>query len=197
MQHRSVSQFVREWLPALLGGFCVVVAVLFLLVNQGKARQQIVELRQAGENLIEAAQNIEMAAVTPDESQRLKAAGDELDARITTAMKPGLIQAELMETARRAKLDVREIQPVQAGARPPGDPSRNYPCYRVSVRGTYRQIAEYLELCKAQRVPARVKALQVSRDGPVGDAKPADSLAATITVEVFQFHDDVAAQVKG
>lgn len=181
---------IKQWVPASIGLAIVVASLIFAVTRQSAVTQDIQQLTQLGENLTQTADIARQGARTPSEARELQSEKDDLQTRLRDATMPGLVQAELMAAARAAQLDVREIQPL-TGSTPAGSSTSNaYPGYRVSVRGSYPQIAEYMTACKDLRLPARVRSFRVSPVAAVApDGQPVVGqkgiLTAEITVEAF------------
>lgn len=194
MTRGSTNTILREWLPAALGATFVVGAGVFAMAQRGAAREAITELHQLSDTLMATAAMTQATAISPDPVTDLPQRRAELESRAGEAMQPATIQAELMTTARAARVNVREIQPVPSAARA-DSVGTSYPAYRVRVSGAYAQIAEYMQRCKAQRVPARVVCFtlnpELNSDGSAGAL-----LAADITVEIFQLPTEAVRLVK-
>ncbi|MFQ5412271.1 MAG: hypothetical protein ACE5EC_08225, partial [Phycisphaerae bacterium] len=69
--------------------------------------------------------------------------------------------------------------------------TRDFPHYRITMRGSYQQIAEYMRKCAWQRIPVRVVGFSL---GPADDtsARRAGTLEARITVEAFHAGEGIA-----
>ncbi len=172
---------IKVWLPPVAGLCLVFVSAGYAWSIKTSAAEEIDRLHELGCSLNNAAQDVQ-GALSPDEAKKLEDKDKDLRSRMDDAKKPGLIQAELMASARKAQLEVREIQPVAAAAKTPGAPTASF---RVSVTGTYQRIAEYMQLCRSQRLPVRVTALRLIRlTNEKG--RPLEKLTADITVEAFQ-----------
>lgn len=194
MTRGSTNAILREWLPAALGATFVVGASVFAMAQRGAAREAITELHQLSDTLMATAAMTQATAISPDPVTDLPRRRAELESRAGEAMQPATIQAELMTTARAARVNVREIQPVPTAARADAV-GTSYPAYRVRVSGDYAQIAEYMQRCKAQRVPARVVRFTLTPELN-SDGAASALLAADITVEIFQLPTEAVRLVK-
>lgn len=174
-------QQIKVWLPSLAGVCLVFISAGYAWSIKTSAAQEIDRLHELGSSLNSAAQDVR-GTLSPDEVKTLEDKQKDLRARMDDATKPGLIQAELLASARKVQLEIREIQPVAAGAKTSGASTANF---RVSVTGTYQRIAEYLQLCRSQRLPVRVTALRLIRRTDE-KGRPLEKLTADITVEAFQ-----------
>jgi len=182
MRQSLTAQNIRNWSAPVLGLLAIVVAAGFALSRPYRLQKEINELATIGATLNQSAHNLERTVTSPGQRSELREKMQDLARRTEEARKPGLLQAELMQTARNGYLEVREILPVSTGQM---DPSRaELPKYRVSVAGNYRQIAEYMEACTRQRIPARVRSFRVSH-ATNPDGTPSGLLLAEITVEGF------------
>lgn len=175
---------MRAWLPPLVGLCIVLVSAGYAWSLKTTAAQEIDQLQELGATLDSAVQSAQGIMLSPAECRQLEEREKNLRLRIEDVKKPGLVQAELMASARKAQLNVREIQPI-AGAKTAGAAVPSCPNYRVSVEGSYRQIAEYLHLCKNQRLPVRVTGLRMGRSAD-NNGQLSDTLTADITVEAFE-----------
>jgi hypothetical protein len=175
---------IRAWLPAALGILSVVGAGAFATLRQSRAADDIARLDGVGSELSKAAAHVQSAAMSPGAGRVIRARREVLTTRMQDAMKPGLYQAELVKAARDIGLSVREIRPEGQRHASPGEVRQDYPAYRVSVFGSYRHIAEFMESCKTLRLPARVRTFRVS--APTGQEQRSDQLSADITLEAFQ-----------
>ncbi|GMU33709.1 MAG: hypothetical protein HS101_17885 [Planctomycetia bacterium] len=182
MRQSFTRQNLRNWSAPLLGLLAIVFAAGFAVTRPYRLEKEINELAMIGATLNQSAQVLERTVTSPEQRSELREKMQDLTLRAEEARKPGLLQAELMQTARNGHLEVREILPVSTGHI---DTSRaELPKYRVSVAGSYRQIAEYMEACTRQRIPARVRSFRVSH-ATNPDGSPSGLLLAEITVEGF------------
>lgn len=180
---KLISQ-VRRWLPVAASIGALALASVYALSREKVAAEGIREMNYLGTTLSDAAQQARDGTRSREELGRLVAEKNDLQKRMAESLEPSLVQAELMKSAKEAGLTLREIQPVKATPESrvavPG-----YPRYRIRAGGNYQQIAEYLQLCSRQRLPARVVEFSV-RPPPQEDAAQSGALAAEITVETFQ-----------
>lgn len=183
----QTARHLREWLPAAVSIAAVLVAAGYAVTKTASAADEIREARELAWTLGSTADQVEKTAISPDQIEQLKARRKDLEHRMLEARKPGLIVPELTEAARTVGLDVREIQPARVTGPGAGGQNRpEYPRYRIMVHGSYRQIAEYMELCEQQRIPARVKEFRVARRTGGESAGSEAALTADIVVEAFQ-----------
>lgn len=191
------TRTLRSWLPCTGGVVFVFVAICFAASRLAATKQDISELTALSAQLGEAAQIMCATTMAPEKSEALQDQQADLRQRVREAGMPALVQAELMSTARTAGLDVKEIQPVAAPGQARdkgGDASGSG--YRVQVSGTYQQVAEYMLICRRQRLPARVRAFRISR--PLTEqGRPAPLLTADITLESFQPADGTLRLARG
>lgn len=178
---------MRRWAPPIFGVSAVVAACVYTVTRQSRVDSGIRELETLSATLDQSAGVLEGAVITPEKQDELRRKKETLLARSEEVQKPGLLQAELMQSARDAHLEVREILPVTSGQSNSKDGV--LPTYRVSVAGTYRQIAEYMEACTTQRLPARVKQFRVSH-AISSDGKLTGMLLGEITVEGYSSRDN-------
>lgn len=182
MRQSFTGQDIRNWIAPLLGLFAIVIASGFAATRPYRLEEGINELATIGVTLNQSAQVLERTVTSPEQRSELREKMQDLTRRTEEARKPGLLQAELMQSARNGYLEVREILPVSTGQIDPS--SAELPKYRVSVAGSYRQIAEYMEACTRQRIPARVRSFRVNH-ATNPDGSPSGLLLAEITVEGF------------
>lgn len=204
---RPIGQVFRGWLPALFGVLAVLAASVYVVARQSAVREGITELRQLSDRLSEAAAIAQSTVLTSEKVALADARREELEQRIREAHMPGLIQAGLMDSAREANLNVREIQPAHAAQQRGDNGAAAFPSYRVRVSGTYQQIADFMQICKTQRLPARVTAFHMTNEtnqegeavlySATREGTPRQILAAEITVEVFQLPHSAIKLVKG
>lgn len=180
---------IRSWGPPAFGVCAIVASCFYAISRQSRVESGIRELETVGATLGRSAGVLKGAVASPERLKEIRDRKIDLTARKEDARKPGLLQAELMQSARNVNLDVREILPVASTSGTVQSTGEFvYPMYRVSVVGTYRQIAEYIEACSNQRLPARVKSFRVSV-ATGSDGKPRNALLAEITVEGFLLPD--------
>ena len=183
---------LKAWIPPLAGLCIVFVSAGYAWSLKTSAAQEINQLHELGTTLDSAVQSAQGVMLSPEDCRTLEKRESHLRQRIEDVRKPALVQAELMASARKAQLNVREIQPI-AAAKTPGAEEPSCANYRVSVTGSYQQIAEYLHLCRSQRLPVRVVGLRMGRAAD-SNGQLTDTLSADITVEAFE---PPAAKKKG
>lgn len=191
------TRTLRKWLPCTGGVLFVFGAICFAASRLAATRQDISELTALSAQLGEAARVMCASTMAPEKSDELQAQQEDLRQRVREAGMPALVQAELMSTARTAGLDVKEIQPVAApgqGRDKGGEASGSG--YRVQVSGSYQQVAEYMLICRRQRLPARVRAFRIIRP-LTEDGRPAPLLTADITLESFRPADGTLRVARG
>ncbi len=180
---------VREWLPAIAAVGAVVLATSYTLSRKAHAAQGIRQASELGDSLTAMATIAQDRTLGQADLRQLGDLVEDLQSRMADAREPSLVQAELMQSAGKAGLVLREIRPLPEVNRPGGkDAAPDYQRYRVSLTGTYRQIAEYMQLCGRQRLPARAVEFQVRPVEP-GEWTDDVALIADITVEAFQPFD--------
>jgi hypothetical protein len=150
--------------------------------SRATASQRIDALDQLSASLNRAVEEAQTQRPDPTESAKIESQREELRRRLAESAEPGMVQAELMASARNVGLNVRDLQPVPSNA--DRKDAATYPCYRVTVRGAYAQLCDYMQVCKKQRVPARPVSFRVT---PVPDDKgrPTAELQAEIVLESF------------
>ncbi len=175
----------REWLPAVLMTLSVLAAGYFASTRKTLAEERIQNLDALGLTLSESAAEACHRTILPQEQAEVSTARRDLQQRLADVLQPSLVQAELVQSAVAAGVTLKEISPLPAvlqSGRPGALPT--YPRYRLRVQGTYRQVANYLDLCGRQRLPARVTGLILASRSMSEDLPP-DQLSAEITVESF------------
>jgi Tfp pilus assembly protein PilO len=179
---------LKPWMVPTLSVCFAVLAGAYALSKQQCAGASIRELEQLAAELSGVSGQAQAGSVSPIDAEALRANRQDLERRMEESTKPGMVQAELMASAKKAGLDVREVQPISAHSSEKGAGTFRYPIYRVSVQGSYPQIAEYLHLCRAQRVPARPTGFRVGPTSASNDVSGgrAGGLQAEITMEAFQ-----------
>ena len=178
-------RMLQRWAPPILGVSAVVASCVYVVTRQSRVDTGIRELEILSATLDQSAGVLEGTVISPGKQKELHRKKAELQARSEDVRKPGLLQAELMQSARNANLEVREILPVAGQS---GSTDEVYPTYRVSVAGTYRQIAEYVEACATQRLPARVRRFKINHVLSA-DGNLTGTLLGEITVEGFSWRE--------
>jgi len=182
----SLGAIVKTWVPAVAGVTALVLALCLVHSRRAMAAARIDTLGLVACDLSESAERVQALTRRGEDLIDVDQRRKELDRRMADSCMPGLVQAQLMSAARKVGLQVHGIQPITAAIRLPGSAGPPaYPNYSVSVSGEYRQIAEYMDACTRQPLPARVKRFAVARqkDEAGGVRK---GLEAEITVEAFQ-----------
>ena len=178
------------WVTPAASFLGVVAAICFTASRQMRSAEGIEEVRRLGADLSEVASRAVSGILSPQQAKAIESRRDEMEQRYADAGKPAILQAQLVEAATAAGLVVREILPIPGAApiavgpnSPKPEPS--YPAYRVSLEGSYQQIATYMENCKHQRLPARVMSLHME---PAKDPESVSKnlLWAEISLEIFQ-----------
>ena len=182
---------IREWLPAVLVVCALTLTTSYAVLKKTSAAQDISELENLGALLSDAAELAENGALSQEETDRLTSQRKKLEDRMADTLEPSLVQAELMKSATKAGLVLREIYPTkQPGTSTARNKSTGYPRYRVLVAGSYTAISEYMQLCSRQRLPARVREFQV-RPSPSEAGERSNTLVADIVVEAFRQESQV------
>lgn len=186
----KVLSTLKDWLPAGAAVGAVVFAVGYTFSRKAEIAQEIQAMRALASSLSETATTVERGVVSMEETSSIQARRTDLEQRLEDCEKPGLVVPQLSEAARASGLRVLEIEPAR---RPDGkkraDAEEPLPSYRVSVRGAYAQIAEYLQGCARLRIPVRVIGLRVTPDDSPS-ARAAGTLKADITVEALRVSED-------
>jgi hypothetical protein len=194
----QVNGQVREWIPAAASICAVLLTAAYAVTKESRAADGIRDASVLASSLIDAATAAEKTARSAGQVEELAQKRNDLERRMEDSRKPSCVVAELSETARKAGLTVRQIQPsgpVGRGA-VQQDQRKDYPQYRIQVHGTYAHIAEYMALCGSQRIPARVREFRMGRiSGP--EAAEDGKLAAELVVEVFQPIEPEKSGTKG
>ncbi len=194
---KQISKQLGDWLPAILSILAVVIAAGYAVTKTASAADEIREARELARTLGSTADQVAKSVITPNQIDQLKARRKDLEHRMMDARKPGLIVPELTDASRTIGLDIREIQPVRVNGPTAGrEAEPRNPRYRIMVNGSYMQIAEFMELCEQQRLPARVKEFRLARRSKDDSGNPEKALTADIVVEVFQ-SDDAMPQEEG
>lgn len=177
---------IKEWLPAMTAVAAMIIASCYAVSRTALAAEGIHEVNDLAATLSETAKRAQTSTRSQDEIKELKARKEHLECRMADVMKPSLVQAELMQSASKVDLEIREAQLLaDRGQVKQKEGSVRYPRYRILVSGTYRQIAEFMHLCSEQRLPARVTEFRLRRSEAAGPEEEL-KLTADITVEAFQ-----------
>lgn len=177
------SSNIREWWPLAGALVALTIATGYAVSRSSQAAEGIQKANDLGASLSHAAAEVRDSTLAQDDVQRLSDQKRDLQQRLADTKQPSLIQAELVKSAKEAGLTLREIQPIR-GSTAGKKESDSLAQYRLTMQGTYPQMAEYLRCCTTQRLPARVVTLDlrpVRREG-----EESARLTADITVEAFQ-----------
>ncbi|MCK6457467.1 MAG: hypothetical protein L6Q92_13185 [Phycisphaerae bacterium] len=159
----------------------VVLGLVTLWWNRVQVASMIAEMNATSAQAMRASSELRERCVPADERARIAALEKDMADRFRDAKNPALVVAGLSETCRRFHTTVHEIVPVPSDR--PGNPhAKAARRYRLIVSGTYRQLAELLDGCATQRLPARIIELQI--EPAAGD--PARPLRAQVIVECFE-----------
>lgn len=175
----SLRMRIQVWVPPVLAISAVLASANYGFSKRGIAAERVQELQQIGSRLSQASELVTLGTARPETLEEIKSLRQDFELRMSESIKPGVVQGQLVASARSTGLELREVQPVTDL---PG--VQVFPAYRVSVEGSYRQISEFMQACKVQRVPARVVSFRVS---PAVDAqgKPKGPLKAELVMESF------------
>lgn len=186
---KTRMQVIREWFLPGMAVAAMFATSAFALIAYSDAGTTLKHFNRVGVFLSDVATRAVAGTMTP---QQVKATEDEsfdLEQRMQDSRKPGLFQAQLVDTAGAAKLRVREIRPMpsQGASIGPGPATDALalPVYRVSVDGGYREIAAFMDDVKRQRLPARVLGFRVLTVVRESDSDVA-GLPAEIDIEAYQ-----------
>ncbi len=184
MQMSPRLREVKSWLGPVASVCAVLLSAGYGFSKKGLASEQIRDLSEVGTRLSDAADIVQLGAVRPEQAAQVENQMKDLEQRMSESCKPGTVQGELVASARKAGLDLREVQPVASQLGTSTNGVVTNPSYRVMVEGSYRQISEFLQVCKTQRVPARVTSFRVV---PAVDeqGKPRVGLKADMVMESF------------
>jgi len=188
------STVMRDWLPMIAAVCAVVAAAIYAHTRQAHAAEEMHEAQDLAASLSAAADLAASGTLSTQDIETLNTLQQDLEHRMADTLEPSLVQAELMKSAGIVGLVLRGISPLQRAYRAPDqNPAAAYPRYRVLVSGTYQQVAEYMQLCSRQRLPARVTEFHIRRAAGE-DEMSATELNADITVEAFQPHSSDEGQ---
>lgn len=184
---------------ASIAGIVAVVglAMTGLFWVQGDLERSVRELNTKSEQALLTAVELNRRCVKADERQRVSALQADIEARLRDLESPAMVVAGLSETCRRFGVTVMEISPVMAepGAAPTSPLSANAAKrYRLVLGGTYRQLAELLDGCARQRLPARVREFSISPVAPTGSDH---RLTAELVLECFRLKQKDVANNQG
>ncbi len=184
MQMSTRLREVSSWLGPIASVCAVLLSAGYGFSKKGLASEQIRDLSEVGTRLTEAADLVQLGAVRPEQAAQVENQMKDLEQRMGESCKPGTVQGELVASARKAGLDLREVQPMATSMGSPTKGVVTYPSYRVMLEGSYRQISEFLQVCKTQRVPVRATSFRVV---PAVDeqGKPRAGLKADMVLESF------------
>lgn len=179
---------IKAWIPSLIAGCAVILAGGYLSSRQAQAAAGIRELTDIGAMLSSTALLVRSSTLSLEDVEALEAREKELQDRMTDALEPSLVQAELMQAANRAGLILREISPIRSGSPRTGRKgTAEPPLYRVLVSGSYKAVAGYMQHGCRQRLPVRVVECRLRRTVSSDDAGET-RLTADLTVEAFHPH---------
>ncbi len=179
---------IKEWTPAVAALCAVVGATGYALSRQAQVAEGIQDMGSLATSLTQTASVVEGSVRTPKQLAELHEQRRDLKQRRQDSLKPALVVPQLSETARGAGLSVLGIAPVGNTRRSPTELEAGLPeyaNYRVVVRGSYEQIADYMHGCQSQRIPVRVIGVNIE---PLSEraSSAGEGLRAEIVVEAFQ-----------
>jgi len=179
---------IKEWTPAVAALCAVLGATGYAISRKAHVAKGLQDMRIVAASLTQTASAVQCGVRTPEQIAELNEQRRDLRQRRQDSLRPAIVVPQLSEAARRAGLSVLEIAPAGNTRRSQAeieDGMPQYPNYRVVVRGSYEQIADYMHGCQGQRIPVRVVAANIApfleKDGSAGDG-----LRAEIVVEAFQ-----------
>lgn len=181
----SVRSIIKDWLPPVASVAAVLLTATYAVTRQSRAAEGIQNASQLAATLTDTATLAAETTRSPQAIQEMADRRTALERRMQDALKPGTVVSALADLAGKASLTVHEIQPKAETGQPSDQTSPVYPAYRILVQGTYAAIAEYMERCKEDSIPARVRELHVFRDRAATGEHPEDGLMAEIVVETF------------
>ncbi len=173
-------QGIKEWAGCAFAIALVIGASTYALMRGSSVGAEIRTLQTAADSLNQSAQQAPAAVIDANELEQLSRRRADYEARIRDSAKLGLVVSQLSEEARKAGLQIVEIEP----RRPRDANNARYPLFRVTVVGDYQRIATYMHGCRNQRIPARVVEFSVFPASDVTTSSPR-VLKADITVEAF------------
>lgn len=188
---------IREWIPAGMAVAAVLITAAYAVTKTLHAQEGIRRAGNLASALSNTATTAESTTLTAEQIAELKTRRDDLEERVREAGRAGCVVAQLTETARAEGLSIQEIQPLHStGRNGAAQETFAYPRYRIIVQGTYQQVAEYMDRCKSQRIPARVMEYRIARTAS-REASAGGQLTADIIVEAFQSQAGAAQPGKG
>ncbi|MCB9854592.1 MAG: type 4a pilus biogenesis protein PilO [Phycisphaerales bacterium] len=174
------SASIREWAGCAIAIALVIGAAVYALARGTRVGADIRTLRLAADSLNVSAQEAPTAVIDAGELERVSRMRVDFQSRLRDSMKLGLVVTQLSEEARRAGLQIVEIQP----QRPRDMNSARFPLFKVTVVGDYQRIATYMGGCRQQRIPARVVDFNIV-PATEGGEHVTGQLRADITVEAY------------
>ena len=188
----------KDWFPAIGALFAVMVGAAYTVAAAAQVSGNIQEMKHLGAALTDTATGVEIGVLSSEQIEIVQSRRRDLEGRMNDSHKQGLVVSQLSEAARKAGLAILEILPIRSsGAAVRHDDLRTSPIYRVSLRGKYRQIAEYMQNCTGQRIPVRVIGFRITPVQPENGQGRAEILRAKITVEVFLSPSPAIEKLKG
>lgn len=186
---KTKLQSIREWLVPWTAVAALCVTAVCAVIAYSDAGTSLKQFDRMGVFLTDVAARAVAGTMTPQQVKAMEMESLDLEQRLQDSRKPGLFQAQLVDTAGAATLRVREIRPMPSQNGPGGSgmatDAAALPVYRVLVEGGYRQIAAFMDDVKRQRLPARVlgfRILAVVREAN----SDATGLPAEIDIEAYQ-----------
>jgi hypothetical protein len=181
---------ILAWLPAVASVAAVIGSLCFTISRQMRNAEAVDHVRRLGANLTEVAGRAMSGILSPQEAHAIETHRADLEQRFADAVKPALLQSQLVDAASAEGLVVREIQPISSGSPKPTNPkdkkeAQVFPTYRVLIDGDYRKVASYMDKCRGLRLPARVTSLHMgTATDPQG--KATEIIRAELILEIFQ-----------
>lgn len=183
---RETRGYIKDWGSPILAMSALLLTAIYAVTKESRAAEGIRHANDLASALSQAAATVGQTTLSPEQIEELERQRDDLRKRVEDTGKPGCIAAELTETARKAGLVVRGIQPLDGTPQLAGQmPQTSSPVYRIVVEGAYSRIGEYMDACKRQRLPARTRQFRITRvkDGEIAGQV---TLKAEIVVEPFR-----------
>jgi len=167
-------------------------ATAYTWMHVRQVRANIRQINNLAKSLSSTAAGVEHGVLSPEQAAEVEARRSELIVRMRDSTKQ--IVPQLSEAARKAGLDILGIKPILNQARrKPTQQNNEYPNYRVTVQGSYRRIAEFMQGCSHQRIPARVTAFRIQPSAQQGHGQ---TLKGEITIEAFRAQQAVLGKMK-